>query len=296
MESGPIKAYPSQYLSLQRRRELVNSLVERLGERIETDCDAVLEVLPGDVNARKSAGETVRARAAIMATGRFGSLRVPAGVSTRFRRVEIGMRVEEPASAFVMDAEGLEQLLDPKWIRRSVDGRHEWRSFCCCRNGEVVETEFDRLLSVSGRADCPPTGRSNFGLNVRFLDPAEAEGALEQVLAAAHGPPLRVHSSDLLDSPSENAIAERFGAQVATALATGLRTLSGDFDHDLSQATLHLPALEGLGYYPAVDDTLRVTDNLWCAGDATGILRGLVPALVTGRMAALMASESLATP
>ena len=51
----------------------------------------------------------------------------------------------------------------------------------------MVQTEDYGLVTWSGRSDCPPTGRSNIGFNVRFRTPTLAA---EQVLARlrAHRP------------------------------------------------------------------------------------------------------------
>jgi hypothetical protein len=203
------------------------------------------------------------------------------------------MRVEQDAARFALDADPVAGLLDPKWIQRSADGRVEWRTFCCCRRGEVIETRFDGLSTVSGRADGPPTDRSNVGVNVRFLHPGEATAALELVRQAAGEQPLRISASDLLDDPASNAVAERFGRMIAQDLAAGLVVFAADLRTDLSGAVLHLPALEGVGYYPAVDHTLKVAPGIWAAGDATGVFRGLVPALVSGRLASVTAADSL---
>jgi uncharacterized FAD-dependent dehydrogenase len=294
-QAGAIKAYPSQYMALGARERLIATLEQRLGERLLVGADARLSSEEGTVRV-DWAGGSARAGAAVIASGRFGPLRDTGGPSSAFRRVEVGMRVEQDAARFVLDSDPVAGLLDPKWVRRSADGRVEWRTFCCCRRGEVIETRFDGLSTVSGRADGPPTDRSNVGLNVRFLDPGEASGALALVRDAAREQPIRIAASELLDDPASSAVAERFGHTIALVLATGLDAFAEDLHGDVSDAILYLPALEGVGYYPAVDGTLKVTPEIWAAGDATGVFRGLVPALVSGRLASCSAADSLVRP
>lgn len=291
-EDGLIKAYPSQYMGLDERLALIDSLERQVGDALVTGADVCLRARPegvaGDLQDRRFLGRT-----GIVASGRFGPLRAVEGLPSEFRRVEIGMRVEQRADRFVLNAESVAALLDPKWVRRSPDGRREWRTFCCCRRGEVVETCFDDITTVSGRADGPPTDRSNFGLNVRFLEVAEAEDALARVMEAARRPALRVQAGDLLEGGTASRTVDAFGANVADALAEGLTALGDDLGVDVWDATLHLPAIEGVGYYPPVSGSLRVRSAIWVAGDVTGVFRGLVPALVSGRLAAMEAIDVL---
>ena len=285
--SGHLKAYPSRYMSFEGRMALVASLTRRLQDPPRAHSFASLTPDPDGVTVSCSDGTCIRAQAAVVASGRFGSLHLAQTLDSRFRRVEIGMRVEQDAGKFALDASPFAQLLDPKWVCRSPDGKYEWRTFCCCRDGEVVETSFDGLTTVSGRADCPPTGRSNFGLNVRFSDADEGMRALRRALEAARRPAIRLPARELLGAPDASEVAQSLGAEVACSLAAGLEALAEDAGRSLQDASLVLPAVEGVGYYPHVDDTLRVANAIWAAGDVAGVFRGLVPALVTGRMAAV---------
>jgi hypothetical protein len=287
-----VKRYPSQYMRLEERLAIVESMEALAEDRIVTGVDARLRAEGHRVVAALPSGPTCGA-AAVIASGRFGPLRGIDGVVPTFRRVEIGMRVEQPADRFALDVGPLDDLLDPKWVRGSPDGRYEWRTFCCCRRGEVVDTRFGDFVTVSGRADGPPTKRSNFGLNVRFLVPAEGEIALASALEAAREPPLRVAVEDLIDGPAESRVAEALGPPVAVALADGLAALCSELGAEVDGASLHLPAIEGVGYYPPVSGSLRVSPTVWVAGDASGVFRGLVPAFVSGRLAAMQALDAV---
>lgn len=293
--TNSIKSYPSQYMALDARERLIASLEQRLGDCLIVGADAQLKSEASEVIVDWDGG-SLRARSAVVASGRFGPLRDAGALTSTFRRVEVGMRVEQDASRFALDAEHVAGLLDPKWIRRSADEQLEWRTFCCCRRGEVIETRFDDLSTVSGRADGPPTDRSNVGLNVRFLNVEQAAEALARVTEAARERPLRIVAAELVEDPASSPVAQRLGGMIADALARGLEAFATDLRADLSGAMLHLPALEGVGYYPAVDSTLKVAPGIWAAGDATGVFRGLVPALVSGRLASTSAADSLVVP
>lgn len=158
----------------------------------------------------------------------------------------------------------------------------------------MLRSQFDGVQSVSGRADGPPTGRSNLGLLVRWTHPcAEARAALDGVLAAANSPAHPVALADALTRGpaalaglvpgSERAV---FGA--LEALCAGFPVLRAARDGVL----LHGPCIEGLGRYPTCDDDLALGPGLWVAGDGSGRFRGLVAALSSGLYVANRCAEA----
>lgn len=285
-----VKEYRSEYMPLPARKALIQRLQDRLGPRLLTGKLGHLRVSERGIQVECN-DITVRGRTAVVATGRFGPLQAIPEVPTRFKRVELGMRIEQPASRFALDKASLRSLVDPKWTKVSRDGALEWRTFCCCREGEVVTTAFGDLQTVSGRADGSRTQRSNFGLNVRFMDTEAAVAALAQSIEMSSGRlPSRLSARELLSDPLRNGLADRMGARTSAALAAGMDELASDLEVDLEDALLHFPAIEGVGYYPAVDPSLKAGERVWVAGDATGKFRGLVPAMVSGWMVGAQAA------
>src|SRR6266702_2647988 len=98
-------------------------------------------------------------------------------------------------------------------------------------------------------------------------------------------------TSDSLPLTS-SAIYTLLGPQVAEPLAEGLHRLVREFSHvSFENAVLYAPTLEGVGYYPQLDEELRMRPHpLWVAGDATGVFRGLTAALVSGYFVGLRAA------
>jgi len=292
-----MKAYPSMYVGIEDRRALVERLADRLGDALLLRTHARLLDAGSPKLALRSlegrAERLVSPRAAIYAAGRFGPLGWPRELApAAFCRVEIGVRLEQPADRFFLAGEG---ETDPKWICRSADRRCEWRTFCCCKQGEVISTSFQGIVTVSGRADCPPTGRSNVGLNVRLLDRREAMDALERLLER-RGAPSTSTAAEVLADPERSEIADTLGPPTARRIAEGLSAVVKRFAFEADGARLYAPALEGLGYYPAVGRALRVDSlPIWVAGDNTGRFRGIVAALISGRMAAAGAAEQIAS-
>ena len=211
-----------------------------------------------------------------------------------FRRVELGVRIEGPsAHPFfgALVAEGAS--IDPKWIIGREEGT-SWRTFCCCVDGELVEVEIDGRRCWSGRADVPPTGRSNVGFNVRF-------GRLEDAPCVADIGRRGPWRGELLSTLRSSAgLAELFGSAGAEALVEGLARLVQRFPSALERGPEPLvlwgPCLEGVGHYPRTDEHLQVPGlPLFVAGDATGRFRGLIAAMVSGayvgRRAALLIEQ-----
>ena len=100
--AGPVKAYPSQYMSPENRAALVTELAARLGSRLHADTPARLAESDDELAVTLADGTLIRAGALVLAGGRFGPL-LEASTPIRFRRVELGVRVETPADRFPLD-------------------------------------------------------------------------------------------------------------------------------------------------------------------------------------------------
>jgi uncharacterized protein len=287
------KDYPSFYLPVAERNSIVRMLAAELASCIRPGVRVTsIEQRAGDCAVLRGSGGSVltRARRVVLAPGRLGPLglrrSLPAGDMV-FRRVELGVRVEQPAERFVLSGD---RCLDPKFMIGTSAG---WscRTFCCCRQGMVVAANFSGLTSVSGRADCPPSGRSNIGFLVRFTDLRTGMAAWRESLC--HQPlsePVVEDLNDVIDPAGhirpESHIARILGFPVARRLAEGLGQLSTSIGMQILDAQLHAPAIEGVGWYPRIGSNLQIPRRpVFVAGDATGIFRGLTAALVSGYVA-----------
>jgi len=87
-----------------------------------------------------------------------------------------------------------------------------------------------------------------------------------------------------------------YGLELRLKMSEGLQRLRNAYE-DLESdedATLIGPTLEGIGWYPTVDGNLRLLDALaWVAGDACGLFRGIVAAMISGHYAASSAINEL---
>jgi hypothetical protein len=312
LDGATRKRYPSLYLSLPARRQLVDGLVRECGGGVNTQTTVLRLGLSASGTLRcllrsSDRGEVqIDARAAILATGRMGPIAwsnvFPEGRMV-FRRVELGVRIDHPSGVGPLAA-----YADPdvKIVYGGTDPDAEWRTFCSCRGGQVVGISYSSLAAYSGRADAGPGDRFNFGLNLRLADPGTAASAWAALLRAQGGlvagelpPPVRL--VDVLASPESQAQPEMVAAVAAhfgggwQPLVDGVRRITDGFPELVEADTLvYGPAIEGVGYYPDVDNTLRAAPHpIWVAGDASGLFRGNTAALVSGYYAGLRAGAFL---
>jgi uncharacterized FAD-dependent dehydrogenase len=283
------KLYRSVYVSPPDRFAMIDALwsavplrhtfarvidAERRGARIELVID------------RAGRRETIATTHLIIATGRWSPrwirpwLAEKLGARFDFLRVEFGVRIEtrtdHPLFAQLPGVDGKIRFTDP------ASGL-EFRTFCTCRNGEVVLGEAAALRAFSGRADGPKTGRSNLGLLARTSD---AELGCSILTAIARATPESLPFSEWRNQgPSR--LAHLFGAAGAQALTTARIQLES-FCPAIAQSDtrIHAPCLEGIGEYPICDGALKIAPSVWIAGDASGRFRGIIAAMVSGRYVA----------
>lgn len=296
-----LKSYPSYYLPLESRIKMTQILQETISSKLLTETSvmswrysAASDRFELELNSGPDKDlHHIMARQLILAGGRFGpvALGAPGFESDRFHRLEFGFRVEQSVDDFFLAAE---QDLDPKYCFADPTMNVEWRTFCTCRSGETVLSDTNGLWTVSGRADCPPTGRSNAGFNTRILDASLAAkiwGEMSATLRESRSY-YRVPLREFLFCGDSNEIVLQAGPLAAGAMRCGLKLLSDRFPSLLSTETdLIGPTLEGVGWYPANNDNLRCPNGpAWVVGDATGKFRGIVAAMVSGHYAASRAA------
>ncbi len=295
--SHRVKSYPSEYMPLARRSALIDSLRSRIPRLLTNSSVGSVAAVGSRWLVRLHDGSLITSLGILIASGRFGPLLLEPIESPRLLRpvrLEVGIRIQQPSGEFFLRSH---EQLDPKLIWRNDLTGDEWRTFCCCRDGIVVETEFNRVRSFSGRADCPPTGRSNVGFNIRMRDPTEIRRHWTTVrnLLSMQAEPLTTTLGSLIGSPKSAApLRAYFGPEISARLIAGIRLLMRDFPRDhLERAEVFAPTIEGVGLYPSHDNALRVADNVWIAGDTAGDFRGLVAALVSGHIAGSAAAKKL---
>lgn len=292
-----LKAYPSVYTTPEQRMAMVADLSARINIRTET---AVLGVSleDGAWSLTDSQGDTTTSESLIWAGGRFGPVQLlnlagGGALPARPARLEVGVRIQQENSKFFLRET---EQVDPKFIVPETD-TSEWRTFCCCRDGEVVRTATAGFLTLSGRADGPKTGRSNVGFVWREEDEANVEALSQELLKNLQGSTasFAFKVNDLASPTLQRNLVSRYGLEIGRRLSEGLARLPTLFPGaDWSGTEILGPCLEGVGWYPEHDEKLRVGEQrLWVAGDSSGTFRGLVPAFVSGYFAGTMTKAGM---
>jgi hypothetical protein len=330
-ESGwNLKPYPSIYLSLEQREELIRSLLRTASNTTLVTSTKIISMgisYNDNIDHKENhpslictllntiTGQTkvVRTKNLIFAGGRFGPLDLkklfnPTERSTTrplfnykevFQRVEFGVRIQqETAASFFCEYKDNEsQMNDPKFIYVDQRRQIQLRTFCACKDGEVIASETNGIYSASGRADCVPTGVSNIGFNVRVLDESTAseiwthmsrsltaENCFELPLDDLITPTQQgVSKNSNRDGESINTVNTVFGQTASEELLDGLTKLCEKFTINKPSAKIIGPTLEGIGWYPQLDSKLKIEHlPIWVCGDSSGSFRGIVAALISG--------------
>lgn len=303
-QPGPViqKRYPSYYLSPLERSAIVRTMQTELGSWLSPNTqvtgirhlgDSLSVVISHKYGDRSRIAE-IDTTAMVVASGRFGPLELQSMLPSLplvGKRFELGIRIEQPTETFFLRDD---RSLDPKLIV-PLTSDMSVRTFCCCRDGRVIVTSFQGLKTVSGRADCPPTGWSNVGLLARLARNPEDEEWLHLISALRDTEPVRVELKAFLRDQVGD-IVDVLGRDAVDALRKAVEVLGTKYPDLYSPETwIHSPAFEGLWRYPVVDDELRVTNwPIWVAGDCTGRFRGIVAALLSGHVAGINASKATA--
>lgn len=274
-----LKEYPSYYLNIQQRKQLIHNLIKHIPEDcILYETKVISWIKINDIyhitaNV-KNHDIIILAKNIICAGGRFQPLSIKNYVQTIFRRYEFGVRiVGHYTISSLIKPNG---LLDPKYKCFSDNTKSvEYRTFCWCSQGEYVLTNFDDICTYSGRADCEKTLVTNFGFNVRVLDnELISDDEFKKYMMSA---PFKMSVKDLLN--------DKLDGNIGRIIKNGLQMLSSnDQFKSLLECDIVGPTIEGVGYYPDIDHTtLKVRDeNIYCIGDCSGIFRGIVPGMLSG--------------
>lgn len=273
MDFKPVKKiYPSYYLDLQKRKKMIDRLAAKVNILPNTNVTEITQDSTGYKLKCITANKTVfiTTERLVIATGRLWESGISHPFPVSFRRFEIGIRLVQPSDDFIFQTES---QLDPKYIYKNAEST-EYRTFCCCRNGRVIAAKTRGGVFLSGAADGPKSNQSNVGIMVRYKQPL------------AYTPDFIDKFSISLDHVrANNSLLERYyGPTISTDLLKALKLLEDETGRNLTGANIEGPCLEGVGNYPTVEEgSLKIIGhNAWVIGDASGIFRGLVQALVSG--------------
>ncbi|MDP2342133.1 MAG: FAD-dependent oxidoreductase [Deltaproteobacteria bacterium] len=285
------KLYPALYVPFAERLRCIEQLWSTAADR-RLEARVVGAVRDGqrivlDVESPQGS-EQVAAGAVVVATGRWSPRwtrpwLTALGATYAFGRVEFGVRIETAASAELFARlPGVDGKL--RFVDTSAEfAGTEFRTFCTCREGEVVLGRAEGVSAFSGHADGPRSGRSSVGLLARSTSSSSsAWGRLGQ--AAPERLSLRAWRAG-----GAQRLSSTLGERGAEVLWRGLQHLLAWCPSlvELEDAEVFSPCIEGVGDYAVDDGSLQVAPNVFVVGDAGGRFRGIVASMISGRYAAL---------
>ncbi|CAF3060817.1 unnamed protein product [Rotaria sp. Silwood2] len=188
-----------------------------------------------------------------------------------FKQVDVGVRICGPANnSLFSDATEAKSKIIP-----TDNTNLEYRTFFWCRNGECVWAEQDGIAAYYGCSECLPTSESNFGFDVCFKSD-DGQKFLEKVKD------IRPFELSLAELDKLHDIYGDVGTHIATGIESFLANVSKDTNLDRRMFILKGPTVEAVGNYPLLDQHLKVPgENIWCAGDGTGLFIGMIPAMLS---------------
>lgn len=303
LNNWTLKKYPTVYLTLEDRKRLIGDITSGIPEKCLRFQHQVLECVY-DVSSeayivyfKDLINSVVFVEVfdkIVLCGGRFFPLTIDRLFKQNplpmvFRRYEFGVRIETSAANPAMIGIGeIKDLLDPK-LRRKEDETTEFRTFCWCRNGETVLSEFNGMRTYSGRSDCDETSKSNFGFLVRITDDTQITSDEFQLIA--HTKPFDISLNEALETDVLSQVYGQYGQKIGGLIQRALISITDEFPQlKCAESKILGPSIEGMGMYPDIDHNLKVKNdpnssvvhNVYCLGDNTGIFRGIVPCMISG--------------
>lgn len=279
-ECWKLKEYETYYLSLDERYDLIKRMICEYKDKILTETE-VIEISKG-INCYIAKCKNVSTKEEfeivckkiVFGGGRFMPLFIKklGFIPTEFKRIELGFRLEGPADSKIYN---VSSKIDPKFVVKHEDT--EYKTFCWCRSGEAVCTNFNGIRTWSGRSDCEPTGLSNFGFNVKFRN----DSSMALLYDAVKTEPFSVPFCE------DHLVAEPY-KKIYSKIKEGLTTFLELWKiEDMSDFVVKGPTIEGVGYYPITDGYLKIpNEEMYVIGDSTGKFRGIVASMLSGAFVA----------
>lgn len=292
-KTGVHKQYQSLLMNIEQRMKLIFLFCQIIGEdRIMVESNVTkVEKANGLYHIEINHNERMvshQAKALIIAGGKhcFQKLMQKSKHITYEKKnyvLETGLRIE-------CDNEEFDYYEHPQIDVKLVEDKCERmiRTFCCCRDGIILESTSYNLKSLNGSSsDWEKTGRTNIGILI------QAEGNNGKALRRALGDSFFTQ--------------EKKKVKLSDYLFDGLVLFGNETDELVrgfikehfpkmtnGEGVLYYPSVEKDGYYPELNDVLQIpSEDVWVIGDATGLFRGLTSSLVSGQLAADYISRKL---
>ena len=280
-----VKRYKTKYFDKATCDHFVQDVYKRIQSDTIIDSEVIFiaKLANGtfQVYLDKPTESPLVAKSIILATGKVGNriLSEFANLSFATRtRFEGGVRVETDCCNF--KPYNLEQI-DYKYIETFPDGS-EFRTFCCCKEGKVLESDYLGNVSFNGSITPRATVRSNIGLTVR-TESEHSELAKEIKACIDRQDEFVFDFNDSYDENQAFFVGPFFDRLILDRIGLVIKSKKAKF-----KTKIYGPEIEYFGKYPVFEwKSLRIVgENIWVIGDLSAKYRGLIAAMVSGIYAA----------
>ena len=292
-EKVRFKRYESIQLSLEQRMGIVYRMAMVVGaDALLTETD-VTKITKSDgryeiETVHNGLKNVIVAESIIIAGGKhcfnfIKDLMSNISIKESFHKTEVGIRIECDNESFDYYPDSQQ---DVKLIFKSDSGR-DVRTFCCCRNGVVLQSESYGLNGYNGSSgEQSSTGKTNIGIHIQTIG-KDATKLREEIKKIGH-----MNG----DSTSLSVFMQGKHVLLGKSIDEDIRSFVKECLPKMANAEglVYFPAIERMGHYPVLSNQLQIEDeNIWVCGDATGLFRGLLPAFMSGVFVANCLSRSL---
>lgn len=276
-ESQFNKNYSSILLNNFMRTRVLNLFYETNLRNIVTNCCVIkIEKTKTFYSVLTENNKIYYCNQIILACGKFGNSIFKKidfmKTNSSFNKIEMGIRVESTSDAFIPYKS---LTMDYKKIGK-IENNVEFRTFCCCKDGVVLKSEFDNYVSFNGARSQFKTHKSNIGILIRASD-------IQSIYYREMENLLKLKSFSF-KIPIEKYLHNNkiyIGKYCDGFLRSKIQKLINMNKTNSYTFTVYGPEIEYIGKYVNNND-LILSDNIWIAGDVTGKFRGLIPALISG--------------
>lgn len=280
-----VKRYKTKYFDKSTCDRFIQDVYQRIQNCTLLDCEVILVAKHSNgtfqVYLDKPTDAPILGKNIILATGKVGNriLGQFANLSFETRaRFEGGVRVETDCCNF--KPYNLEQI-DYKYIE-TLDDCSEFRTFCCCKDGKVLESDYFGNVSFNGSITPRTTGRSNIGLIIR-TESENSELAKEVKACIDRQEEFVFDYNDSCFGKGNFFVGPIFDSIILDRIGLIIKSKKAKF-----KTRIYGPEIEYYGAYPVFEwKSLRIIgENIWVIGDLSAKYRGLIAAMVSGIYAA----------
>lgn len=290
-----VKRYKTKYFDKSICEKFVQNVYEQIKNYIILESEITLINRNKDGTFRvflnKPTEKPLTAKAIILATGKVGNRVLNTFQNVSFKkhsRYEGGVRVETDCQNF--RPFGLKQI-DYKYIE-TFPGGEEFRTFCCCKDGQVLESDYLDNVSFNGSITPRPTGRSNIGLTIRSENES-SQIANEFKACLKRQEEFEFDYDEKYDNNQNFLIGNQFDRIILDRINLIVKSNKRKY-----KTKIYGPEIEYFGEYPEFEwKSLRIDkNNIWIIGDLSAKYRGIISALISGIYAANNVSNVLEEP